>query len=85
MAGSLDLRLTPRDRDVIRCAARGLSREETAKELGISPGTVSHHLANLRYKLGSFDRVLLPGMGLLLGLVTPEEVMAGAKKFLDET
>ena len=46
------LALTPRERDVMRCVAAGLSNAETARVLWIQPGTVRKHLEHVYDKLG---------------------------------
>ena len=44
--------LTPRERDVLECAARGLHAKEIAAALGISPRTVEVHKTRIMEKLG---------------------------------
>jgi RNA polymerase sigma factor (sigma-70 family) len=44
--------LTPREREVLQHAARGLHAKEIAATLGISPRTVEVHKARLMEKLG---------------------------------
>jgi FixJ family two-component response regulator len=54
-AGSDDVRLdvlTPRERDVIRLALRGMANKEVARSLGISHRTVEIHKARAMQKLG---------------------------------
>ena len=48
--------LTPRELDVIRLVAEGLSNKEIAELLSISPRTVNFHLDNLFAKLGVRSR-----------------------------
>lgn len=52
-------RLTPRERDVALAYGRGHSAKEVARELGISPATVHHHLRIAYDKLGVDDKAAL--------------------------
>lgn len=49
-------RLTPREREVLACVARGLTNKEIARALDIGPGTVKTHVEKLIAKLGAADR-----------------------------
>lgn len=51
--------LTPRQRDVLGCVARGLSNKEIARELDIAEGTVKIHLAALFGHFGARNRTEL--------------------------
>jgi pimeloyl-ACP methyl ester carboxylesterase/DNA-binding CsgD family transcriptional regulator len=44
--------LTPRERDVLECIARGLDNAETAAELGLSDKTVRNHITRVFDKIG---------------------------------
>jgi DNA-binding NarL/FixJ family response regulator len=44
--------LTERERDVLRCVAKGYDNREIAAELGIAVRTVNRHLENIRAKVG---------------------------------
>jgi DNA-binding NarL/FixJ family response regulator len=48
--------LSPREIEVLRFIARGLSNKEIASALGIVEGTVKAHLTNIFTKLGAADR-----------------------------
>jgi len=50
------IELTPRELDVIRLVAEGLSNKEIGQQLAISPRTVNFHLDNLFAKLGVRSR-----------------------------
>ena len=45
--------LTPREREVLRLAAEGMSQRETAAALGLSVNTVRAHVASAYRKLGA--------------------------------
>ncbi len=48
--------LTPREHEIVRLIARGLSNREIADELVISPATAARHVANILPKLGFSSR-----------------------------
>ncbi|MBK9710793.1 MAG: helix-turn-helix domain-containing protein [Kouleothrix sp.] len=48
--------LTPREREVLRLLAEGMSNKAIARALGVSPRTVNFHLDNLYAKLGVASR-----------------------------
>ncbi len=54
--------LTPREYEIARAVASGLSNAETAQRLFISVRTVGYHLANTYQKLGIHDRGELNGL-----------------------
>lgn len=62
--------LTPRERDVARLVARGLSNEEIGADLHISAGTVKTHVAHVATKLGNVNRVGIAAWAWESGLVT---------------
>ena len=49
--------LSPRERDILRCIARGASNKEIARELGIAETTVKIHVQHVLRKLGFSSRV----------------------------
>ncbi len=49
--------LTPREREIARLVAQGLTNAEIAAELVVTPGTVKTHLANVQVKLEVRNRV----------------------------
>jgi DNA-binding NarL/FixJ family response regulator len=63
--------LTPRELDVIKLIAEGLTSEEIADALIISPKTVERHRANILEKLGMRNRVELTRYAIRRGLVEP--------------
>ena len=62
--------LTPREVDVLRSLARGLSNAEIAEDLFISAGTVKVHIARVLAKLGVATRVQAVIYAHRHGLVT---------------
>jgi NarL family two-component system response regulator LiaR len=49
-------KLTPREIEVLRLAAQGMSNQEIAGELTIAVGTVRYHMGNVLSKLGLDNR-----------------------------
>ncbi|MER7185077.1 response regulator transcription factor [Streptomyces hyaluromycini] len=60
--------LTPREREVTRMVALGMSTEEVARELIIGEATVRTHLYRVRTKLGVRDRAELVSLAYRTGL-----------------
>jgi RNA polymerase sigma factor (sigma-70 family) len=48
--------LTPREREILRLVARGLSDKEIAADLGLSPHTVHRHISNILTRLNVASR-----------------------------
>ena len=63
--------LTDREREILRFVARGMSNEEIADDLVISPATVKTHLARIMGKLDAHDRAQLVVAAYESGLVQP--------------
>lgn len=63
------VRLSPREREVLACVARGLSDREIAEQLVVSPHTVHRHVANIRRKLGRGSRTAAVAEAGRLGLL----------------
>jgi HD-GYP domain-containing protein (c-di-GMP phosphodiesterase class II) len=67
--------LTPREIEVLRLLARGLSNKEIAAQLVISPKTVGNHVEHIYLKIGASTRA---GAGLFAmqhGLLPEEELV----------
>ena len=66
----LDL-LTEREREVLALVAEGLSNEEVADRLYLSPATARTHLSRILTKLGARNRAQLVVLAYETGLVRP--------------
>ena len=53
----VSVKLTPREREVVKLTARGLTSEMVAEELGMSARTVNQHIDNIAAKLKTRNRV----------------------------
>jgi DNA-binding NarL/FixJ family response regulator len=67
---SLDL-LTDREREVMAAAASGLTNDEIAARLFMSPATAKTHVSRAMIKLGARDRAQLVVFAYQTGLVKP--------------
>lgn len=70
LSPSLDL-LTEREREVMALVAAGLSNDEIAEKLYISPTTAKTHVSRTMIKLGARDRAQLVVYAYETGLVRP--------------
>jgi len=61
--------LTQREREVVALVGRGLSNEEIAAELTLSPATARTHVSRAMVKLGARDRAQLVVIAYETGLV----------------
>jgi PAS domain S-box-containing protein len=64
-----DVRLTPRQREILGLIASGLSTAEVARELTLSPETVRNHLRNASKELRTHSRVEAIAAAQRLGLL----------------
>jgi DNA-binding NarL/FixJ family response regulator len=63
--------LTEREREVVRLVAAGLSNDEIARTLVVSPFTAKTHVSRAMVKLAARDRAQLVVIAYESGLVTP--------------
>jgi DNA-binding NarL/FixJ family response regulator len=64
-------RLTDREREVVALVAEGLSNDEIAERLIVSPATSKTHVSRAMVKLGARDRAQLVVLAYESGLVRP--------------
>jgi DNA-binding NarL/FixJ family response regulator len=64
-------RLTEREREVLGLVAQGLSNEEIAARLYLSPLTTKTHVSHIMTKLDARDRAQLVVIAYESGLVVP--------------
>jgi DNA-binding NarL/FixJ family response regulator len=69
--------LTEREREVVALVAAGLSNEEIAGELVISPATARTHVSRAMVKLHARDRAQLVVLAYESGLVAPGRAAGG--------
>lgn len=67
-SGRLD-ELTPREREILELVGRGMSNQEIAAHLVLSPLTAKTHVSRLFFKLGARDRAQLVVTAYETGLV----------------
>ena len=72
LAEGLDV-LTDREREVVALVARGMSNQEIATYMVISPTTAKTHASRAMTKLRARDRAQLVVMAYESGLVTPRK------------
>lgn len=71
--------LTDRELRLLGCVGRGLSNDEIADELDLSPFTVKSYISRLLAKVNCRDRAQLAILAYRSGAVTPSEVRYGVQ------
>lgn len=65
--------LTPRETEVLRCIARGLSNPDTGRQLYISEATVKSHVTRIFEKRGVSDRTAAVTLVIARGILPSPE------------
>ena len=63
--------LSPREFEVFRLRAEGMSVNDIAELLNVSPKTIGHHNTSLKQKLGAVNDAELTRLAIRLGVITP--------------
>ncbi len=63
--------LSPREFEVFRLRAEGMSVNDISELLNVSPKTIGHHNTNLKQKLGAVNDAELTRLAIRLGVITP--------------
>lgn len=71
-------RLTPRERQILRCLSQGLGSAAIAHHLSISRTTVRNHAQRILAKLGVHNRLAAVARGYAKGLIPIPESEAGS-------
>ena len=64
--------LSPREVEVLKLIAHGLSNKEVANQLGVTEATAKKHMTGVLTKLGAKDRTHALRLGLERGIITLE-------------
>ncbi len=64
-------RLSPREREIIKMVALGLSNQSIGERLFISDKTVKNYVTSIRRKLGVENRIQIALYAIRCGLVDP--------------
>jgi DNA-binding NarL/FixJ family response regulator len=77
---NLGTKLTPREQEVLQLLSSGLTQQQIAKQLVISPSTVASHIEHILEKLGVHSRAQAVALALRSGIVGAATVMADADR-----
>ncbi|HET9771402.1 MAG TPA: response regulator transcription factor [Acidimicrobiia bacterium] len=77
VAGSAEIRLTPREVSILESVQRGESVKQTARSLGIAMKTVENLQSRMFRKLGARNRAHAVTIAHRLGLLDPVEPVSG--------
>jgi DNA-binding NarL/FixJ family response regulator len=70
--GNQEVRLSPRELEILALLSQGLGQSEIAQALVVSPKTVGTHIQHILGKLGVHSRAQAVAQAYRMGLVTPD-------------
>jgi DNA-binding NarL/FixJ family response regulator len=70
LPGPMAVKLTSREMEILRAAAKGHTTKRIAKDLGLAVSSIETHFRNLFKKLGASNRLEAVSSALKLGLIT---------------
>jgi DNA-binding NarL/FixJ family response regulator len=70
LPGPVAVKLTSREMEILRAAAKGRTSKRIARDLGLAVSSVETHFHNLFKKLGATNRLEAVSSALKLGLIT---------------
>lgn len=73
LGGGTGIKLTPREREVLRAVCAGHTSKEIGLELGIRPHTVEAYVDHVRMKLGAANRCHMVALAVGRGLCADGE------------
>jgi len=78
--GKKNVRLTPRQMEIVRLASLGCSVNEMALVLDIAPSTVDNHKASAMARLGTDKLALLTRVALSLGVTSMKDRLTPSER-----
>ncbi len=80
MAADSPVRLTAREKQVVRLISLGCTMDETAAILGLSPSTIDNHKTRVMAKLGTNKITLLVRLALKMRISTLKDKLTTSEK-----
>lgn len=69
------VRLTPRELEIVRCVARGLTAKEVGQCLEVSPRTVRKHVEHIFLKMRARNNAHMVALAVSLGFIGQQEIL----------
>ncbi len=80
MAADTPVKLTAREKQVVRLISLGCTMDETGAILGLSPSTIDNHKTRVMTKLGTNKITLLVRLALKMRISTLKDKLTTAEK-----